>query len=109
VPNMLVENWFGDEFDNLHPLLQQLHTDGGRLSGDVEISYGKGLAGIIGARLGKKMNLRIKVFINLSLIFPMIMMVCIGVVALIIRHWLNQYLNPLVIFIKVTGWKQLGH
>ena len=57
MPNMLVENWFGDEFDNLHPLLQQLHTDGGRLSGDVEISYGKGLAGIIGARLGKKMNL----------------------------------------------------
>jgi len=57
VPNMLVKNWFGDEFDNLHPLLQQLHTDGGRLSGDVEISYGKGLAGIIGARLGKKMNL----------------------------------------------------
>lgn len=55
--NKLVKNWFGDQFSNLHPLLQQLHTDGGRLAGDVEILYGKGLAGIIGTRLAKKMNL----------------------------------------------------
>jgi hypothetical protein len=57
MPNELVKNWFGSQFDNLHPLLQKLHTDGGRLTGDVEISYGKGLAGVIGARLGNKMNL----------------------------------------------------
>jgi hypothetical protein len=55
--NKLVKNWFGDQFSNLHPLLQKLHSDGGELVGDVEISYGKGLAGIIGGRLGKKMNL----------------------------------------------------
>jgi len=57
MPNELVKNWFGDQFNNLHPLLQKLHTNGGRLTGDAEISYGKGLAGIIGRRLAKKMNL----------------------------------------------------
>ena len=56
-PNALVKNWFGDEFRDLHPLLQQLHIKGGKLAGDVDISYGKGLAGIIGARLAKKMSL----------------------------------------------------
>lgn len=57
MPNALVKNWFGDKFCNLHPLLQNLHTEGGRLTGDVEIYYGKGLAGFIGGRLAKKMNL----------------------------------------------------
>ena len=57
MPNVLVKNWFGDKFSNLHPLLQKLHTEGGRLIGDVEISYGKGLAGVIGVRLAKKMSL----------------------------------------------------
>lgn len=57
MPNVLVKNWFGDKFSNLHPLLQKLHTEGGRLTGDVEIYYGKGLAGVIGSRLAKKMNL----------------------------------------------------
>ena len=57
MPNALVKNWFGDKFRDLHPLLQKLHTEGGRLTGDVEIYYGKGLAGIIGSRLAKKMNL----------------------------------------------------
>ena len=55
--NVLVKNWFGDKFSNLHPLLQELHTEGGRLTGDVEICYGKGVAGFIGGRLAKKMNL----------------------------------------------------
>lgn len=55
--NILVKNWFADKFVNLHPLLQKLHTDGGRLTGEVEIFYGKGLAGIIGGRLAQKMNL----------------------------------------------------
>lgn len=57
MPPNLVENWFSTEFSHLHPLLQKLHIDGGRLVGDIEISYGKGLAGFIGARLGKKMSL----------------------------------------------------
>ena len=57
MPNILVKNWFGDKFSNLHPLLQKLHTEGGRLTGDVEIYYGKGLARVIGGRLAKKMNL----------------------------------------------------
>jgi len=57
MPNELVKNWFGDKFSHLHPLLQKLHIDGGKLAGDVQIQYGKGLAGFIGARLAKKMNL----------------------------------------------------
>lgn len=52
-----VKNWFGDTFYKLHPLLQQLHIDGGRLSGDVKIDYGAGLAGLLGRRLAIKMNL----------------------------------------------------
>lgn len=56
-PNELVKYWFGGQFRHLHPLLQQLHIKGGQIVGDVDISYGKGLAGIIGARLAKKMNL----------------------------------------------------
>lgn len=35
----LVENWFGDEFHHLHPLLQQLHINGGKLAGDLDISH----------------------------------------------------------------------
>ena len=56
MPNILVKNWFGDKFSNLHPLLQKLHTEGGRLTGDVEIYYGKGRARVSGGRLAKKMN-----------------------------------------------------
>jgi len=50
-------NWFGDAFDQFHPLLQKLHTDGGTLSGGIEISYGRGIAGLIGRRLAQKMNI----------------------------------------------------
>ncbi|WP_181389622.1 DUF4166 domain-containing protein [Leucothrix pacifica] len=57
VPSDLVKKWFGDQFTKLHPLLQKLHTDGGTLTGDVDIHYGKGLAGVIGRRLAKKMKL----------------------------------------------------
>lgn len=53
----LVKNWFGDKFSELHPLLQKLHTEGGKLTGEVNIHYGKGVAGIVGKRLAKKMNL----------------------------------------------------
>ncbi|MDX1452584.1 MAG: DUF4166 domain-containing protein [Oleiphilaceae bacterium] len=53
----LVKNWFGDQFFDLHPLLQKLHVQGGRLKGEVNLYYGSGLAGIIGKRLARKMNL----------------------------------------------------
>jgi len=48
--------WFADSFDQLHPLFRKLHTDGGKLAGDVEIDYGYGVAGVIGRRLARKMN-----------------------------------------------------
>lgn len=53
----LVEKWFGQNFSKLHPLLQELHKSGGRLSGSAEINYGSGLAGLIGSRLAAKMKL----------------------------------------------------
>jgi len=56
VQNKTVE-WFADSFDQLHPLFQELHTNGGTLTGNVEIAYGRGIAGIIGKRLAKKMNI----------------------------------------------------
>lgn len=31
------ERWFGPEFEKLHPLLQELHRNGGRLTGSVEV------------------------------------------------------------------------
>jgi len=55
--NELVKNWFGDRFTSLHPLLQKLHMEGGKLSGNVDIVYGRGVACLIGGRLAKKMNL----------------------------------------------------
>jgi len=53
----LVEKWFGSQFSELHPLLQELHKSGGKLTGDAEINYGPGLAGFIGSRLAAKMKL----------------------------------------------------
>ena len=57
VKNDIVKNWFGHDFSDLDPLLQKLHTLGGELSGNIDISYGSGLSGLIGKRLAKKMNL----------------------------------------------------
>lgn len=53
----VVRNWFEDDFSDLDPLLQRLHLSGGELSGNVDISYGKGVSGWVGRRLAKKMNL----------------------------------------------------
>ena len=52
-----IKEWFGEKFSHLHPKLQALHTCGGQLSGQVKISYGKGVSGFIGKRLAKKMKL----------------------------------------------------
>jgi len=54
--NNAVTKWFGPEFNNLHPLLQYLHQNGGALKGSVFIGFGKGLAGFIGKRIAKKLG-----------------------------------------------------
>jgi Domain of unknown function (DUF4166) len=42
------ETWFGPAFAALHPQLQALHRDGGRLIGPVAFETGRGLAGVLG-------------------------------------------------------------
>jgi hypothetical protein len=51
-----VQQWFGDSFKDLHPLLQKLHIDGGVLFGTVNVTVGNGLAGYIGRRLLRKLG-----------------------------------------------------
>nr|WP_293245002.1 DUF4166 domain-containing protein [Panacagrimonas sp.] len=55
-----VQRWFGDAFVTLHPRLQELHSRGGRLRGEVEITIGKGLAGWIGGRVARAIGLPIE-------------------------------------------------
>ena len=52
-----VSDWFADQFTTLHPLLQKLHIDGGKLYGNVDINYGYGLAGLIGRHIAKKLHI----------------------------------------------------
>lgn len=52
-----VARWFGDRFDALHPLLQDLHRRGGVLQGEVRIGLGRGLAGWLGRRLAARLGL----------------------------------------------------
>ncbi len=42
-----VQKWFGESFNNLHPLLQQIHIHGGTLQGEIDIKLCKGLAGFL--------------------------------------------------------------
>jgi Domain of unknown function (DUF4166) len=56
-----VERWFGSEFNHLHPLLQALHRHGGMLQGEVQISFGNGLAGWLGRRLARKLGVPVGV------------------------------------------------
>lgn len=49
--------WFGEHFNELHPLLQAIHTDGGTLAGPVSITLGRGLAGLVGRRLASKLGI----------------------------------------------------
>ncbi len=53
----LVENWFGAGFQELHPLIRQLHTHGGKLTGEITLSFGSGVAAILGKRMGNKLGL----------------------------------------------------
>ncbi|HVE53325.1 MAG TPA: DUF4166 domain-containing protein, partial [Ramlibacter sp.] len=53
----LVSDWFGPRFAQLHPLLQRLHREGGRLAGEVDLRFGDGVAGWLGRRLAARMGL----------------------------------------------------
>lgn len=52
--------WFGEDFKHLHPNLQRLHTNGGVLTGKVDITYGRGVASLPGRRLGRKLGLPLR-------------------------------------------------
>ncbi len=52
----IVKNWFADDFNKLDSQIQILHTQGGKLTGDVDVVYGKGVSGLIGRRLAKKLG-----------------------------------------------------
>ena len=45
--NEIVKNWFDNEFQKLAQQLQELHIHGGKLSGDVNVSYGNGFATLV--------------------------------------------------------------
>lgn len=53
----LVRNWFGSTFEELHPLIQKIHTEGGELSGTITLSYGSGILGLAGKRIGRRLGL----------------------------------------------------
>lgn len=52
----LVEAWFGDAFAALHPRLRALHERGGTLRGDVEVAFGRGIAGAVGRRIARRLG-----------------------------------------------------
>jgi hypothetical protein len=54
-----VKDWFGERFYELHPLLQQLHQNGGCLAGEVIVKQPAGLAGVIGRTIANKMGIPI--------------------------------------------------
>ncbi|TDR40826.1 uncharacterized protein DUF4166 [Tahibacter aquaticus] len=56
-PPNVVTRWFGAAFYQLHPLLQSLHSNGGRLWGEVEINTGSGLAAVVGKRLARRLGI----------------------------------------------------
>ena len=52
-----VTKWFGDSFEKLDPLLQQLHRKGGCLNGDVTLAVENGF---VGRRVAKALGLPLK-------------------------------------------------
>jgi hypothetical protein len=50
----IAEEWFGSQFSELHPLLQDLHRNSGTLVGQIDVSFGQGLAGVIGKRVAAR-------------------------------------------------------
>jgi hypothetical protein len=57
VPIASVEEWFGEKFATLHPLLQNLHLHGGTLSGEVNIQTGSGLGKLAAAAMARKFSI----------------------------------------------------
>jgi Domain of unknown function (DUF4166) len=57
VSSDLVADWFGRDFAQLHPLLQQLHREGGRLSGQVMVDVPSGVRGLVGRRLASRLGI----------------------------------------------------
>lgn len=55
--NTATRAWFGANFSRLHPRLQALHRSGGVLCGDVAISFGRGLAGMAGRRIARRLGI----------------------------------------------------
>lgn len=49
--------WFGPAFAQLHPRLQALHLQGGVLAGTVQVTFGRGLAGVVGRRIARKLGI----------------------------------------------------
>lgn len=52
--------WFAESYDELNPLLQDLHMRGGQLTGPVSIKIPVGIAGLIGRRVAKKLGIPVK-------------------------------------------------
>ncbi len=55
--SQLVSDWFAERFRELHPKLQELHLHGGELEGEITLTFGRGVAGMLGRRLARKMRL----------------------------------------------------
>lgn len=53
----IVQAWLGDNFYQLAPELQQIHTKGGVLVGEIDVILGTGISKFIGQRLAKKLNI----------------------------------------------------
>lgn len=49
--------WFGDSFNKLDPLLQELHITGGKLSGPVCINITEGIAGVLARKIARKLGI----------------------------------------------------
>jgi len=52
----VAEGWFGSRFEELHPLLQDLHRNPSTLVGEVEVTFGAGIVGIVGKRLASQLG-----------------------------------------------------
>ena len=57
--NNYASKWFEENYYELSPLLQDLHNDGGQLTGPVFINIPTGVAGLIGKKLARKLGIPI--------------------------------------------------
>lgn len=55
----IAEEWLGGQFNELHPLLQDLHRNPSTLTGQVEVSFGRGVAGVLGKRIASRLGVPI--------------------------------------------------